>query len=137
MRSWKFFSSALVSSESTLCTCSVVRYSYTVCVCAGVPSSHTCMCVHVSCQGSKVKMTPSLSSKVKPLIVLTRHFIYIQVHVAGVAFLCFLVMTALRIRLSLRGCTNRPFYHIVVASNKWKRDGKHLEQVRKQHPLNM
>ncbi len=38
-------------------------------------------------------------------------------------------MSALRIRLSLRGCTNRPFYHLVVANSKWKRDGKHLEQV--------
>ncbi|XP_064395375.1 small ribosomal subunit protein bS16m-like [Halichondria panicea] len=38
-------------------------------------------------------------------------------------------MAAVRIRLSLRGCTNRPFYHLVVANSKWKRDGKHLEQV--------
>jgi len=39
-------------------------------------------------------------------------------------------MSVVRIRLSLRGCTNRPFYHIVVANSKWKRDGKHIEQVR-------
>ena len=43
-------------------------------------------------------------------------------------FACSLTM-ALRIRLSLRGCLNRPFYHIVVAHGKRKRDGKHLEQV--------
>ena len=34
-----------------------------------------------------------------------------------------------RIRLSLRGCTNRPFYHIVVAPSRFKRGGRHLEQV--------
>ena len=34
-----------------------------------------------------------------------------------------------RIRLSLHGCRNRPFYHIVVAPSKFKRDGRHLEQV--------
>ena len=37
--------------------------------------------------------------------------------------------SVVRIRLSLRGCINRPFYHIVVANSRWKRDGKHLEQV--------
>lgn len=36
---------------------------------------------------------------------------------------------AVRIRLSLRGCLNRPFYHIVVVHSKRKRDGKPLEQV--------
>lgn len=35
----------------------------------------------------------------------------------------------LRIRLALHGCRNRPFYHIVVAHNIAKRDGRHLEQV--------
>ena len=34
-----------------------------------------------------------------------------------------------RIRLALHGCTNRPFYHIVVAPARFKRDGRHLEQV--------
>lgn len=34
-----------------------------------------------------------------------------------------------RIRLAMHGCTNRPFYHIVVASSKFKRNGRHLEQV--------
>ena len=35
----------------------------------------------------------------------------------------------IRIRLALHGCTNRPFYHIVVASSKAPRNGRHLEQV--------
>ena len=34
-----------------------------------------------------------------------------------------------RIRLALHGCTNRPFYHIVVAPSKAPRNGRHLEQV--------
>ena len=38
-------------------------------------------------------------------------------------------MPVLRFRLALHGCLNRPFYHIVVATNTSKRDGKHLEQV--------
>lgn len=38
-------------------------------------------------------------------------------------------MPVVRIRLALHGCLNRPFYHIVVALNKSKRDGKHFEQV--------
>ncbi|XP_065830321.1 small ribosomal subunit protein bS16m-like [Oscarella lobularis] len=42
---------------------------------------------------------------------------------------------AVRIRLALHGCKNRPFYHIVVANSKWKRDGKHLEQVGSYDPL--
>ena len=36
-----------------------------------------------------------------------------------------------RIRLALHGCTNRPFYHVVVAPSKAPRNGRHLEQVRK------
>ena len=40
-------------------------------------------------------------------------------------------MPIVRIRFALHGCKNRPFYHIVVASNRSKRDGKHLEQVSK------
>lgn len=40
-----------------------------------------------------------------------------------------LKMPIVRIRFALHGCKNRPFYHIVVASNRSKRDGKHLEQV--------
>ena len=35
----------------------------------------------------------------------------------------------IRIRLALHGCTNRPFYHIVVAPSKAPRNGRHLEQV--------
>ncbi|XP_062515538.1 small ribosomal subunit protein bS16m-like [Corticium candelabrum] len=41
----------------------------------------------------------------------------------------------LRIRLALHGCKNRPFYHIVVANKKWKRDGKHFEQVGSYDPM--
>jgi len=37
---------------------------------------------------------------------------------------------AVRIRLALQGCKNRPFYHIVVAPSRFKRGGRHLEQVR-------
>lgn len=42
---------------------------------------------------------------------------------------------AVRIRLSLHGCTNRPFYHIVVATSKSKRDGRHIEQVKLQKSI--
>jgi small subunit ribosomal protein S16 len=41
----------------------------------------------------------------------------------------------LRIRLALHGCTNRPFYHVVVAANKFKRNGRHLEQVGSYDPM--
>ena len=37
---------------------------------------------------------------------------------------------AVRIRLALQGCKNRPFYQIVVAPSRFKRGGRHLEQVR-------
>ncbi|KAM9061005.1 28S ribosomal protein S16, mitochondrial [Sarcophilus harrisii] len=33
------------------------------------------------------------------------------------------------IRLSLSGCTNRPFYRIVATYNKRARDGRYLEQL--------
>ncbi|XP_069467010.1 small ribosomal subunit protein bS16m [Ambystoma mexicanum] len=39
------------------------------------------------------------------------------------------------IRLSLSGCTNRPFYRIVAAFNKRGRDSKHLEQLGSYDPL--
>jgi len=42
-------------------------------------------------------------------------------------------MPVLRMRLALHGCINRPFYHIVVANNTSKRDGKHIEQVSSFH----
>lgn len=35
----------------------------------------------------------------------------------------------IRIRLSRWGCTNRPFFHIVVADSKAPRNGRHYEQV--------
>ncbi|XP_065917094.1 small ribosomal subunit protein bS16m-like [Dysidea avara] len=37
--------------------------------------------------------------------------------------------TVLRIRLARWGCTNRPFYHIVVADARAPRNGRHFEQV--------
>ncbi|XP_058017086.1 small ribosomal subunit protein bS16m [Ahaetulla prasina] len=39
------------------------------------------------------------------------------------------------IRLSLGGCTNRPFYRIVAAQNRRARDGKYLEQIGCYDPL--
>ncbi|KAM3824393.1 small ribosomal subunit protein bS16m isoform 1-T2 [Vipera latastei] len=39
------------------------------------------------------------------------------------------------IRLSLGGCTNRPFYRIIAAHNRRARDGKYLEQIGCYDPL--
>ncbi|XP_039091113.1 28S ribosomal protein S16, mitochondrial [Hyaena hyaena] len=39
------------------------------------------------------------------------------------------------IRLSLSGCTNRPFYRIVAAHNKCPRDGRFVEQLGSYDPL--
>ncbi|KAJ8400737.1 hypothetical protein AAFF_G00395060 [Aldrovandia affinis] len=39
------------------------------------------------------------------------------------------------IRLSLGGCTNRPFYRIVAAHNKRARDSKYIEQLGSFDPL--
>ncbi|XP_077167278.1 small ribosomal subunit protein bS16m [Paroedura picta] len=39
------------------------------------------------------------------------------------------------IRFALGGCTNRPFYRIVVAQNKRARDGKYVEQLGCYDPL--
>lgn len=41
----------------------------------------------------------------------------------------------LTIRLALGGCTNRPFYRIVVAHNKCPRDGRFVEQLGSYDPL--
>ncbi|KAM6184845.1 small ribosomal subunit protein bS16m [Rhynchocyon petersi] len=41
----------------------------------------------------------------------------------------------LTIRLALGGCTNRPFYRIVVAFNKYSRDGRFVEQLGSYDPL--
>ncbi|XP_052796006.1 28S ribosomal protein S16, mitochondrial-like [Mya arenaria] len=41
----------------------------------------------------------------------------------------------LMIRLSLRGCTNRPFYHIVVQKNRTPRDKNILDQVGTYDPM--
>lgn len=35
----------------------------------------------------------------------------------------------IRIRMALHGCTNRPFFHIVVAHSRAPRNGRHIEQV--------
>ena len=39
------------------------------------------------------------------------------------------------IRLSLRGCTNRPFYHIVVQKNRAPRDKQIVEQIGTYDPM--
>ncbi|XP_070615182.1 small ribosomal subunit protein bS16m [Erythrolamprus reginae] len=39
------------------------------------------------------------------------------------------------IRMSLGGCTNRPFYRIVAAHNRRARDGKYLQQIGCYDPL--
>ncbi|MFC1610600.1 30S ribosomal protein S16 [Myxococcota bacterium] len=36
---------------------------------------------------------------------------------------------AVTIRLARRGCKRRPFYHIVAADSRLKRDGRFLEQI--------
>ncbi|XP_036293711.1 28S ribosomal protein S16, mitochondrial [Pipistrellus kuhlii] len=41
----------------------------------------------------------------------------------------------LTIRLTLGGCTNRPFYRIVAAHNKFPRDGRFVEQLGSYDPL--
>ncbi|KAG8507974.1 28S ribosomal protein S16, mitochondrial [Galemys pyrenaicus] len=41
----------------------------------------------------------------------------------------------LTIRLTLGGCTNRPFYRIVAAHNKCPRDGRFVEQLGSYDPL--
>lgn len=42
---------------------------------------------------------------------------------------------AVVLRLARRGTTNRPFYHIVAADSRFKRDGRYLEQVGVYNPL--
>lgn len=42
---------------------------------------------------------------------------------------------ALKIRLSRRGTTNRPFYHIVAADSRSARDGAYLEKLGTYDPL--
>ena len=48
---------------------------------------------------------------------------------SSLGFYCDGMHVVLRIRLALYGCRNRPIYHIVVAQNTAKRDGRHIEQV--------
>ncbi|KAG6498169.1 30S ribosomal protein S16-2, chloroplastic/mitochondrial-like [Zingiber officinale] len=40
-----------------------------------------------------------------------------------------------RIRLARFGCKNRPFYRIVAADSRFKRDGRHLEILGYYNPL--
>ncbi|CAN6452713.1 unnamed protein product [Victoria cruziana] len=40
-----------------------------------------------------------------------------------------------RIRLSRFGCKNRPFYRVMAADSRCKRDGKHLEVLGYYNPL--
>lgn len=42
---------------------------------------------------------------------------------------------ALKIRMSRRGTTNSPFYHIVVTDSRSPRDGAYLEKVGTYNPL--
>ena len=39
------------------------------------------------------------------------------------------------IRLSRGGAKKRPFYHIIVADGRYKRDGRHIERVGFFNPL--
>lgn len=43
--------------------------------------------------------------------------------------------TGLKIRLALHGCTNRPFFHIIVTESRFKRNGRHLEQLGSFDPM--
>ena len=40
-----------------------------------------------------------------------------------------------RIRLARFGCRNRPFYRLMAADNRSRRDGKHLEVLGYYDPL--
>ena len=42
---------------------------------------------------------------------------------------------AVVLRMSRRGTTNRPYYHIVAADSRDKRDGRYLEQIGRYDPL--
>lgn len=42
---------------------------------------------------------------------------------------------ALKIRLTRRGTTNRPFYHLVAADSRAPRDGNYLEKLGTYNPL--
>lgn len=42
---------------------------------------------------------------------------------------------ALKIRLTRRGTTNRPFYHLVAADSRAPRDGAYLEKLGTYNPL--
>ncbi|KAL8129768.1 hypothetical protein V2J09_018923 [Rumex salicifolius] len=42
---------------------------------------------------------------------------------------------AVRIRLSRFGCKNKPFYRVMAANSRSKRDGKHLEVLGYYNPL--
>ncbi len=42
---------------------------------------------------------------------------------------------AVTLRLARRGATHRPFYHIVAADQRFRRDGRYLEQVGRYDPM--
>jgi len=49
-------------------------------------------------------------------------------HICNCGF-AHLQMAGLAIRLARHGCTNRPFYHIVVMRRRLARNGKIIEQI--------
>jgi len=42
---------------------------------------------------------------------------------------------AVTLRLARRGTTHRPYYHIVAADSRCRRDGRYLEQIGRYDPL--
>ncbi len=42
---------------------------------------------------------------------------------------------AVILRLARRGTTHRPYYHIVAADSRHRRDGRYLEQIGRYDPL--
>lgn len=42
---------------------------------------------------------------------------------------------AVTLRLARRGTTHRPYYHIVAADSRHRRDGRYLEQIGRYDPL--
>ena len=42
---------------------------------------------------------------------------------------------AVTLRMARRGTTHRPFYHIVAADSRARRDGRYLDQIGRYDPL--
>ena len=42
---------------------------------------------------------------------------------------------AVTLRLARRGTTHRPYYHIVAADKRMRRDGRYLDQIGRYDPL--